>query len=357
MRKVYELLEERTGSGEGLRCLSEEDFAGQMKTLVEPFLASVKKAGELPVSSGRLYYELYPQQEKADTVVICHGFSESTAKYQEFIYYLYQAGFQVVVYDQRGHGKSFRMGEDANVVHVEDFYDYVEDLHCLIEQVVKAFAGDGALYLYAHSMGGCTGALYLEHYPGDFAKAVLNAPMLAIQMGACPLPIAKGICDLAKLFGRGKKRLFVHGEFNPEEPFSQSCSDSGARHAYYLKLRRKTPCYRTSSASYAWGSAAIKAGCQAVKRKNASRITIPVLLFQAGKDNQVRAAAQENFIKQIEKGRLMKVPSSKHEIYRARQEVLEPYMEKIRTFFGNGRYPKGNQNILDFPAEKISESQ
>ena len=40
------------------------------------------------------------------------------------------SGFQVAVWDQRGHGKSFREGTDANVVHVEDFEEYVK-IACL----------------------------------------------------------------------------------------------------------------------------------------------------------------------------------------------------------------------------------
>lgn len=315
--------------------LKEESFENQMKTLVEPALEAVRKEGRLRVDGGELYYELYPQKEKAPVVVICHGFSESAEKYREFIYYLYSAGYQIAILDQRGHGKSFRQGENPNVVHVEDFEDYVKDLHDLVEQVVRPFAEGEALYLYAHSMGGCIGARYLESYPGDFARAVLNAPMLAIRMGGCPMAAAKVICAAAKSMGRGKKRLFTQGEFDPQEPFSASCADSQARHGYYQEIRRKTPCYQTSSASYSWGGSAIRAGERAVKRKNAALVEIPVLLCQAGKDGQVKASPQKKFIRRIQKGSLQRYPHTKHEIYRADNPVLEAYMEKIVEFYGD----------------------
>ncbi|MGN1148360.1 MAG: alpha/beta fold hydrolase [Lachnospiraceae bacterium] len=319
--------------GKQFVCLEEKNLEEQMRTVVEPMLLQTKKQGQLAVKGGELYYELYSQKQTADTIVICHGFSESAEKYGEFIYYLYNAGYQVAIWDQRGHGRSLREGIDPNVVHIEEFSDYVEDMHHFVEQVVKPFAEGGRLYLYAHSMGGCVGALYLEQYPEDFEKAVLNAPMLAIQMGACPLWVAKGICDVEKLIGKGKKRLFTQGEFNPEEPFAESCSDSEARHLYYHAKRRENSCFQTSSASYAWGSTAIRAGRRAVRKKNASRIKIPVLLFQAGRDNQVKAKAQEEFIKYVEKGRIIRISQAKHEIYRAQNVLLAPYMEEILQFF------------------------
>lgn len=317
------------------KILNEMLFEEQMKGIVEPALGVIRKEGRLAVAEGELYYELYPQKERAPVVVICHGFSESAEKYREFIYYLHQAGYQAVIWDQRGHGKSFRQGENPEVVHVEDFEDYVRDLHVLMEQVVKGFADGMPLYLYAHSMGGCVGARYLESYPGDFQKAVLNAPMLAIRMGGCPVLAAKAICDVAKFMGRGKKRLFTQGEFDPDEPFSVSCADSRARHAYYQEIRRQNRCYQTSSASYSWGRGAIRAGEKAVKRKNAALVDIPVLLCQAGRDGQVKSVPQKKFIRRVQKGRLERYPHTKHEIYRADNAVLEPYMEKIVEFYGD----------------------
>lgn len=314
-------------------CLSEAAFAQQMQD-VERRLAAVRQTGLLSVKGGTLYYELYPQRSFRATIVICHGFCESSEKYWEFIHYLYGAGYQVAVWDQRGHGKSLREGADACVVHVADFEDYVEDLHCFLEEVVKKPAEGGALYLYAHSMGGCVGARYLERYPDDFQKAVFNAPMLAIDTGFCPLPVAKAVCDAARLLGRGKKRLFTQGAFRPHLPFAKSCSDSEARYSYYQKKRIQMPCYQTSAASYTWGSTAIRAGYRAVSRKNAARIAIPLLLCQAGKDRQVRAAAQRRFIKRVQNGELCVYAKSKHELYRAENEALEPYMEKILEFFG-----------------------
>lgn len=314
-------------------CFSEEEYAEQMQKTVEPMLAKIRQSGKIPVKGGELYYELYPK-EGADTVVISHGFSESAEKFAEFIYYLYQAGYQTAIWEHRGHGRSLREGKDANTIHVEDFQDYVEDMHLLMEERFKAFAGDGKLYLFAHSMGGCIGTLYLETYPGDFKKAVLNAPMLAIEMGSCPLFAAQAVCQVERLMGRNKERLFTHGEFDPQEPFAVSCTDSEARHFYYLEKRRANPAFQTSSASYSWAANAIKAGKRAVKKENASRIQIPVLLIQAGKDNQVKPKAQQKFAAAISQNcRLVPFPEAKHECYRSSASLLEKYMDILLDFY------------------------
>lgn len=314
-------------------CFGEEEYAEQMQTTVEPMLAQIRQSGTISVNGGELYYELYPKAG-ADTVVISHGFSESAEKFAEFIYYLYQAGYQVAIWEHRGHGRSLREGKHADIIYVEDFQNYVEDMHLLMEERFKAFAGDGRLYLFAHSMGGCVGALYLETYPGDFRKAVLNAPMLAIEMGPCPLFLAQAICKVAKLFGGKKERLFTHGEFDPQEPFSVSCTDSEARHLYYLEKRRDNPAFRTSSASYNWADNAIRAGKRAVKKENASRIQIPVLLIQAGKDNQVKPKAQQKFADTIAQNcRLVPFPDAKHECYRSTAPLLEKYLDILLDFY------------------------
>lgn len=313
-------------------CLDEASFDEQMKTVAGPVLSSARKNGSLALQGGELYYELYSQKDARGTVVICHGFSESERKYDEFIYYLLKAGFQAAVYDQRGHGKSFREGKSDNVVHINDFGDYVKDLRLFMDEIIKPFSGEKPLYLYGHSMGGCVGALYLEAYPGDFQKAVLNAPMLAIQMGSCPLFIAKAICDVKKLFGKGCDKLFFQGDFDPQEPFAVSCATSEARHNYYQAIRRDNPCYQSSSASYSWGSQSILAGRHALRKKSIAKITIPVMVFLAGKDNQVINKTLEKFVEKLPEGRMVRYPEASHEIYRSQNAVLSKYLKEMIEF-------------------------
>lgn len=309
-------------------CLTEENYEAQMTGMVEPYLQEWKASGEIE----GLYYEFYRHPDPKGTIVICHGYTEACEKYHELIYYMHQKGYQAAILDHRGHGRSLREVEDPQLVHVEDFSWYVRDLHRFVSTVVLPEAGNGPLYLYAHSMGGCIGTLYLEQHPGIFCKAVLNAPMYGINSGKIPDFAANLLCRGAILCGKKKQRLFSMGGFDPQEPFEGSGCDSQARHEYYLKLRREHVEYQTSYATYCWVHQAMKAGKLAIMRSRAANIRIPVLLFQAEDDAFVRAKEQDLFLSCIPKGRKV-VVKSRHEIYRTTGERLESYLAEIFEFY------------------------
>ena len=68
------------------------------------------------------------------------------------------------------------------------------------------------------------------------------------------------------------------------------------------------------------------------------KIEAPVMLFSAGKDNLVSNAAQERFVRKLNKNRpesaeLVKFPESKHEIFNAENTIAEEYWKKVFDFF------------------------
>lgn len=317
---------------QSIRLIPEQQFDQQMRETVEPFLESVVRRGK--IRKGELYYELFPLESPTGTVVISHGYAEAGRKYYELCYYFLRHGYQVAVMDHRGHGKSVREGSDPDVAYVDRFDRYAEDLHeFVIKCVLTQFHRPGLpLLLYGHSMGGCIAARYLELYPEDFDRAVLNAPMLGLKLGLCPPWAALLLCEANILLGRGGRRLFYQGEFDPQEPFSSSSAGSPQRHAYFQAVRRSDPAFHTSSTSYRWAREAILAGWKAVSKREAAKVKIPVLLFQAGEDTLVTEAAQSKFIRRIADGRLVLVPDSRHEIYRAPNEILARYLTELFRF-------------------------
>ena len=322
----------------GILLLDEEHLEEQMNTIVEPYLERIVRRGIMP---SQLYYELYPLPEEeghfaGGTVVISHGFTESCRKYHEWIYYLLKAGYSCAIMDHRGHGNSLREGADPDVVHVMHFDTYAKDLHEFVHGVVMPELTKGnkdSLFLYAHSMGGCIGARYMQLYPGDFARAVLNSPMLGLKTEGCPSWAAALLCDICILAGKGEYRLFSQGPFDPQEPFEKGCASSRARHEYYQKLRRSEKALQTSSASYRWVREALRAGYRACSRRETGKIGIPVLLFQAGQYTLVSGSAQRNFICRVKNGELVKVDGSRHEIYRCANRELEAYLRRVIEFF------------------------
>ena len=141
-------------------------------------------------------------------------------------YRFFQAGFNVFYIDLRGHGKSQHTDiYNDSRVHVNDFEEYVMDVHALVEQVVKKKSQGKKLFLFAHSMGGAVSTLYLEEYPDDFTCAVLSSPMLMMNYGKVPdlavdvLSAYSKVVDVSQEFGPSQKPFnaipdFEHSSMN-----------------------------------------------------------------------------------------------------------------------------------------------
>ena len=165
--------------------VSEVNYEETMKTVVEPFLAERRKDVYFAGFDGnQLHCEQYLTPDAPAAVVIVHGFTESAEKFREMSYNFITMGYTVFTIDNRGHGLSYRKHPEAfEVVTVDRFEEYVEDLNKLVTDVVKPAVGDMPLYVYAHSMGGVITVQYLQTYPGVFQKAVLSAPMIQANSG------------------------------------------------------------------------------------------------------------------------------------------------------------------------------
>ena len=90
--------------------IKEQDFQKQITDTVMPYLAARAKKTPLAARDGAPLYAIrYNADHPCGTVVIVHGFSENADKYRELIYYLLREELSVLVYDQRGHGRSSAM--------------------------------------------------------------------------------------------------------------------------------------------------------------------------------------------------------------------------------------------------------
>lgn len=311
--------------------LEDSEFYTAMAEKVEPFLAEVCESGYVEVKGGKLYYEAYRPDKAKGAVVISHGFCESIEKYKEVIYYFVNAGYQVYLADHRGHGRSLRDTSHPHMVHVKQFTDYVDDLHAFILKVIKPSCSGLPLYLYAHSMGGCIGALYLETWPDTFQKAVLTSPMLGIIMAA-PAPCALALGRIMTALHKDGAYAIGQSTYSPEERFEDSCSASLPRFQYYQEKRAANPLFQTSGASYGWSYQALTACRLATQKGSCGKITAPVLVFQSLSDRLVKASAIRRFVSYTPSARLIQIKGSRHEIYNSPADVLSGYYQALFTF-------------------------
>ncbi len=312
----------------------EDSYAAAMDEKVIPFLNSCRtdKYIEAP-DSRNLHVVRYDQKsdDSKGTVLIVHGFTESTEKYREFIYYLLNFGFSVVIYDQRGHGFSYREVPDKMVTHIDRFETYVSDL----EAVVSAELSDAVkpLYLFAHSMGGAVSGLYLEKHPDcPFKKAILSSPMIAPERGGFPLWLSKAMAGTFVAFGQKKKRMFLSKVPEGREKYDESASSSEARFEFYQDVKLSKPEYSNNGPSYGWTLESLKVTKKLLKKGEPEKIKIPVMLFVADGDNMVIKDDIEIFCDRIPNGALTRIEDSKHEIFFGKDTVLIRYLNIIIHF-------------------------
>lgn len=314
--------------------LPEKSFDEIMVNTVEPLLQRYRTKGFLTIVRGmRLHYEYYLCSDPVGAVVISHGFTESAEKYRELIYYFLQAGYSVFALDHRGHGRSYREIEDTSLTHIGKFSDYVADLDRFVQKIVRPNAVNHPLYLFGHSMGGAVAAMYLSQNPVTFRRAVLNAPMICPNTGRIPRGGAALLARLACLTGNAKKRVMGFESFDEEESFDESCDTSFARFEYYRQKRLHYRHLRNNSPTYGWLLQATGVTKPLLKKENCATVQAPVLLFRAEHDNMVRPKPQDTFIERIPHGELVEVKGAKHEIYMAENEILQPFLDEILTFF------------------------
>ena len=274
------------------------------------------------------YYALNP--EAAHAIVLVHGFTEYTEKFSEILYYFYEEGYSVFMMDQRGHGRSGRKTDNPDLVYVDSFEEYVLDLKYFIERIVRKYAPDLPLFLYGHSMGGCISGLFLERYPDAFRAAVLTSPMLKIDFGSLPDPAVNAMATFSRIVNREKRPAPGAVPFSPKPDFPGTCATSEARYLYTLGQQIAHKAYRTCGATFGWVRAAIGATEQVLR--NAALADLPILICQAGIDTLVDNAGQEVFAANAPDARIVRFPTSKHEIYRSPKDVLEVYMKTVLGF-------------------------
>ena len=303
-----------------------------MRETVRPYLKAHARPGECQ----GLYYEVYDQEEPAPaTLVISHGFCETALKFGEVIYELHRRGIRVIAFDHYGHGRSRREAALGRLVHIDRFEQYAEGLGMIAEQIAKPLAAkDGSpLCLLGHSMGGAAALIYLERHPETFARAVLNAPM--VQMYTAPSPFWAGVAISggACMLGRAKKRAFVMNDFDAaKENVEHSACDSPTRFAEYLSQMVADPRLQHAAGTYGWVYEGSRATGLILQKPLAARLTMPLLMITAGRDQYVRNDAIDRLCAMVPSIRRETFPDSRHEIYRGSDENISRWLTLVYNF-------------------------
>lgn len=280
----------------------------------------------------KLHYAVFTPENPIKTVVVSHGYTESTEKYHELVYYFLKSGFRVYISDHRGHGLSYREVEDRTLAHINNFKEYVDDFEIFTDLVLKNTSGKP--YLFAHSMGCAIAALYMERHPETYEKAFLSSPMIMPASGAYPVFVAKAVLKLACVFGKSKKRAFISPPYTGKEEFENSCKTCRERFDEYEIIKENTPEYQTSCTTYGWAynSMCVK---NLIMKGKPEKIKTPVFIAIAGADSMVSLKPQLEFAAKLQNVETKTYNKAKHEIFGSEDKTAFEYFNDLFAFFAD----------------------
>lgn len=276
-----------------------------------------------------------PQHDKV--ILICPGRIESYMKYPELAYDLFHCGYDVVIIDHRGQGRSGRLLQDSHRGHVEDFSHYVDDLETLYLKEIRNHHYRRR-YALAHSMGGAIITLMIGRQPKAFDAVVLASPMFGIFL---PMPkwMANRILDWAE-----KRPTFRDGyapgtgKWRPRPFALNQLTHSDERYRHNLRFYVDDPQLRVGGPTYHWVREGLQAG-QSILNK-AKEISTPLLLLQASDDRVVDNRAQDLFCQAMvaagqpcEGGKPQVIVGARHEILFEKDSMRAEALEAIVAFF------------------------
>jgi pimeloyl-ACP methyl ester carboxylesterase len=143
-------------------------------------------AGEWPAVEARestvtaddgttLHVAVSGPEEASGTVVLAHGYVLGSRLWDHQVAALAQArpDLRVVVYDQRGHGRSARAAKGSATIE-----QLGKDLRAVLDAEAR-----GPVVLAGHSMGGMTIMSLVEQYPDEVGDRVVGAALVSTSGG------------------------------------------------------------------------------------------------------------------------------------------------------------------------------
>ncbi|WP_270359078.1 lysophospholipase L2 [Escherichia coli] len=281
-------------------------------------------------------------------VVICPGRIESYVKYAELAYDLFHLGFDVLIIDHRGQGRSGRLLADPHLGHVNRFNDYVDDLAAFWQQEIQPGPWRKR-YILAHSMGGAISTLFLQRHPGVCDAIALTAPMFGIVI-RMPSFMARQILNWAEAHPRFRDGYAIGTGRWRALPFAINVlTHSRQRYRRNLRFYADDPTIRVGGPTYHWVRESILAGEQVLA--GAGDDATPTLLLQAEEERVVDNRMHDRFCElrtaaghPVEGGRPLVIKGAYHEILFEKDAMRSVALHAIVDFFNRHNSPSGNRS-------------
>ncbi len=136
----------------------------------------------------------WPVDSPAGLVVIAHGASEHSGRYDRFATALNEAGFAAVAIDHRGHGRTGK-ATGPGLMGPGGGQAVIDDLHQLRTAAVAKVADGTPVFLVGHSLGSLIGLAYLTQHSEGLAGGVLCGMAADVNEAAGTGALLQGFAD------------------------------------------------------------------------------------------------------------------------------------------------------------------
>lgn len=131
-----------------------------------------------------------PEEETRAIVCLVHGLGEHSGRYAQVAAALTGAGYTLLAFDLRGHGRS-----EGRRGHAAGWDALLSDVDCLLAQAEARYP-HRARFLYGHSLGGCLVLSYVLRRRPDLSGAIATSPALrpAFEPARWRVALGKALC-------------------------------------------------------------------------------------------------------------------------------------------------------------------
>lgn len=178
---------------------------------------------EIPVKQDDGYITiLYPHYTEAapkGTVLILHGMAEHHSRYLEFTAFLNHCGYDVFLYDHRGHGTDKKL-EELGIFSAKDGDVKVTTDLIHIIHFIKKNCRNKKLFLFAHSMGSLIARNAIQHEDSIAGIIISGTKHLMPSAITAGLLISSAIRSVK---GHDYVSQFMHKLVFPPKAFDSVC--------------------------------------------------------------------------------------------------------------------------------------
>lgn len=138
-----------------------------------------------------LYVNRFDVKNPKACVQIVHGMLEHSLNYLDFIKYLNNLGYAVIISDNRGHGKSISEENPTGLIKFED--ELIDD-QAIVSKYMKMVYPDKDLYMLGHSMGSLIARNFLKENDYLIDKLILTGTVAYIPLAGFGAFIGNIVC-------------------------------------------------------------------------------------------------------------------------------------------------------------------